>query len=77
MMGELDDLPFDRDDWDELADEEPCDVRCRDCQSEDVYWAKDRTGRWVLYNFNSRRHVCKSNIVSAIRLDAFDDIDDE
>lgn len=54
----------------------PRDVRCRDCGSEDVYWGQDGAGRWALYGFNSRKHVCKDKIVSALRLDAFNELDD-
>lgn len=67
----------DRDGWYGEQDDEPLrETRCRDCLSEDVYWAKGADGRWVLYNFNSRKHVCKSNVVRAIRLDAFDDLEE-
>ena len=51
----------------------PREVRCRDCGSEDVYWALNNQNRWTLYNFNSRRHVCDTAVVSANRLDAFED----
>jgi hypothetical protein len=67
-------------DFDDGLDDDvppPRDVRCRHCQSEDVYWAKDATGRWALYNFNSRKHVCNDGIVTSIRLDAFDDLAEE
>jgi hypothetical protein len=63
-------------DFEDYADANPPrDVRCRRCGSEDVYWGQDGTGRWALYNLNSRKHVCKDGIISAIHLDAFNELD--
>jgi hypothetical protein len=73
-------------DWDEDYDlmldrygegqEEPQETRCRDCLSEDVYWALDRNGRWRLHDFrNSRLHVCNKTQLTEARCDAFDDLD--
>jgi hypothetical protein len=58
------------------ADARPVrETRCNRCGSEDVYWGQDGTGRWALYGYNSRKHVCKDSIVSAIHNDAFDDLE--
>lgn len=74
MMGDMaDDYDWYDDERDEYV--EPRPIRCRDCLNEDVYWAKDMRNHWVLYGLNSRKHVCKSNILSAHRTSAFDDLD--
>lgn len=76
-MGQIDDdiesfgLDLDRED-----DTPPPITRCKYCGDEDVYWGQDGTGRWALYGLNSRKHVCKDGIVSAIHTDAFDDLDE-
>ena len=74
MMGELDDLPF----GDDIEDGyyEPTEVACRHCGSTDVYWHKNREGRWVLYGFNSRKHQCNDRVVTEHRLDAFTEIEE-
>jgi hypothetical protein len=75
-MGWIDDQDFmDLDEREDADANPPRELRCRDCGSEDVYWYQDRQGRWVLYGLDSRRHVCKNNVVTALRLDAFEDID--
>lgn len=80
MMGDEADYILDHllygDDERDFENYPPREVRCRHCGSEDVYWAKDGTGRWALYNLNSRKHVCNDRVVSAVRLDAFDDLDE-
>lgn len=64
---------FGRGEDDDYDAHPPRDVRCRDCGSEDVYWAQNNSGRWTLYDLSSKRHVCKDKAVSERRLDAFDD----
>ena len=74
-MGQID---YDLADYDPDSDEfdrGPPITRCNRCGSEDVYWGQDSTGRWALYGFNSRKHVCNDGIVSAIHTDAFDELD--
>jgi hypothetical protein len=76
-VSDLDELMFlDDSDWyDDDEDGYRASPKCRDCGSDDVYWAKDRTGKWVLYNTNSRRHTCDKNVLSASRASAFDQLD--
>jgi hypothetical protein len=74
-MGDMADYYLESADWfDDDDAHPPREVRCRDCSSEDVYWAQNNSGRWTLYDFkSSKRHVCNSKVVSERRLDAFDD----
>lgn len=78
-MGQIDDDIMNFDPWDTDREDDrgpPPILRCKYCGDEDVYWGQDGTGRWALYNLNSRKHVCKDGIVSAIHTDAFDNLDE-
>lgn len=56
--------------FNERDDDRPSkEVACRHCGSTNVYWSKDADDRWVLYDLNSRKHRCKTEVSYT---DAFD-----
>ena len=42
------------------------EVRCRYCGTSDVYWQKNRSGDWRLYE-NSEPHVCGEYHLGRVR----------